>query len=622
MGAASRRDFFVTPGRAGNPHRRPPTNSASNVSRTLCEDAVLTLALIGLIGGLVTGISPCILPVLPVVFFSGAQGARRARPAGKSTVATGGVAVAPRPVSRARPYLVIAGLVVSFTLVTLFGSLLLSVLGLPQDVLRWAGLVVLALIGVGLIVPRFEHLLEKPFSLIPQRSPDARRGGFALGLALGAVYVPCAGPVLAAITVAGSTGRIGVDTAVLTVTFAVGAATPLLVFALAGRRVAERVRAFRKRQRGIRVAAGAVMLALAVGLVFNLPQLLQRAIPDYTSGLQDRIGDSEQVREALDLGGLVNDQNKDLSKCSAAATELERCGAAPDIKGIQQWFNTPGNRPVDLRQLRGKVVLVDFWAYSCINCQRSLPHVTAWDAAYRDAGLRVIGVHAPEYAFEKEPRNVASAARRLGIHYPVALDNSLATWTNYRNRYWPAHYLIDADGTVRHIKFGEGDYDVTEKLIRRLLAGADPGVRLPAPTDTTDDTPDIADITRETYLGSTKRVNFAGDEPYRAGDRSFAFPREQAANTFALAGGWTLTSQHITPASASAQVRLDYRAKEVRMVLAGHGTVRYTAGDTTRTVDVSGRPGSYRLLSTRDVERGTVTVTVSRGVQAYAFTFG
>lgn len=585
---------------------------------------MLTLALIGLIGGLVTGISPCILPVLPVIFFTGAQAADTRK--GVSTVA-GGVAVAERApaaptVSRARPYLVIAGLVVSFTLVTLFGSLLLSVLGLPQDVLRWAGLVVLALIGIGLIVPRFEHLLEKPFSWIPQRNPDATKGGFSLGLALGAVYVPCAGPVLAAITVAGSTGRIGVSTVVLTVTFAVGAAIPLLIFALAGRRVAERVRTFRKRQRGIRVTAGIVMLALAVGLVFNLPQLLQRAIPDYTSGLQDQVNNSKQVQEALNLGGVVNDQNKDLDKCTDGATTLESCGTAPDIQGIQQWLNTPGGAPVDLKALKGKVVLLDFWAYSCINCQRSIPHVVAWDKAYQDAGLQVIGIHSPEYAFEKEPGNVASAADNFGITYPVALDNNLSTWTNYRNRYWPAHYLIDADGTVRHIKFGEGDYNVTEKLIRELLRDVNPSIQLPKPTDTADDTPNTADITRETYLGSTKRVNYAGQGAYTAGDRDFSFPAKQARDSFALDGAWTLTSQNITPTGDSGQVRLNYRAKEVRMVLSGNGTVTYTVGDRTRTIDVTGTPNSYQLLSTQDIQAGTVTVTVGTGVQAYSFTFG
>jgi cytochrome c biogenesis protein CcdA/thiol-disulfide isomerase/thioredoxin len=588
---------------------------------------VLTLALIGLIGGLVTGISPCILPVLPVIFFTGAQSAETTKNT-KTTTASGnegGVAVAERTrptVSRARPYLVIAGLVVSFTLVTLFGSLLLSVLGLPQDVLRWAGLIVLALIGIGLIVPRFEHLLEKPFSWIPQKKADANKGGFSLGLALGAVYVPCAGPVLAAITVAGSTGKIGADTVVLTATFALGAAIPLLIFALAGRRVAERVQTFRKRQRGIRVTAGIVMIALAIGLVFNLPQLLQRAIPDYTAPLQDKVNNSEQVKDALNLGGLVNDQNKNLDRCTNGATTLESCGTAPDIKGIQQWFNTPGNAPVNLKDLKGKVVLLDFWAYSCINCQRSIPHVTAWDQAYRDAGLRVIGIHAPEYAFEKEPGNVKSAADKFGMRYPVALDNSLATWTNYRNRYWPAHYLIDATGTVRHIKFGEGDYDVTEKLIRELLRDAAPSAQLPRPTDTADDTPDTANITPETYLGSTKRVNYSGEGTYTAGDRRFSFPDKQKKDSFALDGDWTLSSQNITPTSADGKIRLNYRAKEVRMVLAGTGTVTYKIGDRTKTVNVTGTPNSYQLVSTRDNQAGTVEVTVGKGVQAFSFTFG
>jgi thiol-disulfide isomerase/thioredoxin len=277
---------------------------------------------------------------------------------------------------------------------------------------------------------------------------------------------------------------------------------------------------------------------------------------------------------------------------------------------------------VDLESLRGEVVLIDFWAYSCINCQRSIPHVTAWDQAYRDSGLRVIGIHSPEYAFEKEPANVESAADKFGMRYPVALDNNLGTWTNYRNRYWPAHYLLDADGTVRHIKFGEGDYDTTEKLIRELLRDADPAADLPEPTGTVDDTPDTADITPETYLGSTKRVNFAGGGTYTAGDRGFSFPGGQPEDSFALDGDWQLTSQHITPAGDEGRIRLDYRAREVRMVLSGTGTVTYDTGGTTKTVRVGGTPDSYRLLSTKDIEAGVVTVTVGAGVQAFSFTFG
>jgi cytochrome c biogenesis protein CcdA/thiol-disulfide isomerase/thioredoxin len=573
---------------------------------------ILSLILIGLLGGLVTGISPCIIPVLPVIFFSG--GAQSAR------MADGEKA----PVSRWRPFVVIAGLVLSFTLVTLVGSLLLALLNLPQDVLRWAGIVVLIIIGVGLIVPKFQHLIEKPFSLIPQKHVGTDRNGFLLGFALGAVYVPCAGPVLAAITVAGSTGRIGVETVVLTVSFAIGAAVPLLVFALAGRAITERIKAFRKRQNAIRITGGVVMIALAVGLVFNLPQLLQRLVPDYTAGVQEAISESDEVQQALDLGGLVNDENKDLDKCSNGGTQLESCGTAPSIKGITAWLNTPGGEAIDLKDLHGKVVLVDFWTYACINCQRSLPHVTAWYDTYKDSGLEVIGIHAPEYAFEKEQRNVEQGIQTFGIEYPVAMDNSLATWTNYRNRYWPASYLIDADGVVRHIKFGEGGYDDTEKLIRELLKQADPDAQLPGETAVEDDTPETGATTPETYLSAGKQVNFGGDEKYTAGTFEFSYPTGQKDDTFALDGSWTIDFQGATPADGDAGIRLEYSAtQEVRMVLGGSGTVTYRVdGGEETSIDVSGSPGSYRLLKLDGARTGEIEVTVPEGVEAYSFTFG
>ncbi|PJJ73072.1 cytochrome c biogenesis protein CcdA [Diaminobutyricimonas aerilata] len=573
---------------------------------------LVSLALIGLIGGLITGISPCILPVLPVIFLSG----------GVQSAREGGTDAAAPKVSRWRPYLVILGLVTAFSVFTLIGSLILGLLGLPQDFLRWAGIVVLVLIGIGLIVPAFQHILEKPFSWIPQKNVGTDRGGFVLGLALGAVYVPCAGPVLAAITVAGSTGQIGVETVVLTLTFAVGAALPLLIFALAGRRVGERVKTFRRRQKGIRLTGGILMIALAIGLVFNLPQYLQRIIPDYTSYLQDTIGNSEQVQEQLDLGGLVTDENRALSECTEGATELESCGTAPSIRGIQEWFNTPGNAPIALDELRGQVVLIDFWAYSCINCQRSIPHVTAWYDAYADAGLEVIGVHSPEYAFEKEPRNVKAGAASFGIEYPVALDNSLSTWTNYRNRYWPAHYLVDAEGTVRHIKFGEGDYDTTEKLIRELLQDADPDVRLPDATEVADASPDAGSTTPETYLSVGKEVNYAGKGDYRNGEGSYSLPKELKRDSFALDGDWTIDFQNATPTSGDARIRLDYTAREIRMVLGGEGTVSYRIDGELKEFEVGGVPTSYPIAEFDDLDRGVLDVTVDPGVEVYSFTFG
>jgi cytochrome c biogenesis protein CcdA/thiol-disulfide isomerase/thioredoxin len=581
-----------------------------------------TLALIGLVGGLITGISPCILPVLPVIFFSGAQSGTHEGAPGESGGAVAAAVRTKRALSDTlRPYRVIGGLVCSFSLVTLGGSALLSLLHLPQDVIRWVALVALVAIGLGLIFPKFEQLLERPFSRIPQKQIVTRKNGFGLGLALGVLYVPCAGPVLAAIVVAGATTTIGPGTVVLTVAFAVGAALPLLFFALAGQRVAERVSAFRRRQREIRIAAGIVTMLLAVALVFNLPAVLQRAIPDYTSSLQEKLGGDEQIAEKLNLGGIVNEQNKGLSNCSNGADHLQDCGPAPDLKGITAWLNTPGDKPIDLASLRGKVVLVDFWAYSCINCQRAIPHVEGWYQAYHDEGLEVIGVHTPEYAFEKVKGNVEKGAADLGITYPIALDDSYSTWTNYRNRYWPAEYLIDAGGTVRHIQFGEGDYDVTEKLIRQLLAEAQPGAKLPPPVDAPDTTPRPG-LTPETYLGVGKMVNYVGDGVYDQGSATFAFPPSLPDDSFALQGRWILDYQGATADSNASSIKLNYHAENVYIVVGGTGNLAVTRDRKTTMLPVSGPPTSHQIDAGNEVARSTLEVRPSEGLQVFSFTYG
>ena len=580
---------------------------------------MFTLALVGFLGGLITGISPCILPVLPVIFFSGAQSTS----AGASPKPEGAVAVQTRPTlsDKLRPYRVIGGLVLSFSGVTLLGSALLSALHLPQDAIRWVALVALVAIGLGLIFPKFEQLLERPFSRIPQKQIATRGSGFGLGLALGVLYVPCAGPVLAAIVVAGATATIGVGTVVLTAAFAIGAAVPLLFFALAGQRVTQRVSAFRRRQREIRIGAGIVTILLAVALVFDLPAVLQRAIPDYTASLQQKVGGSEQIRQKLNLGGIVNDQNTQLSNCADGAAQLESCGPAPDLKGISAWLNTPDGQPVTLQSLRGKVVLIDFWAYSCINCQRAIPHVVGWYRAYHDSGFEVIGVHTPEYAFERVTDDVAKGAADLGITYPVALDNSYSTWTNYRNRYWPAEYLIDASGKVRHIKFGEGDYDGTEKLIRRLLTDAKPGVKLSAPVDAPDTTPQ-AGLTPETYLAVGKVVNYGGAGRYDEGSSTFAYPPALPTDTFALAGPWALDYQGATANGDNSAVRLNYRAKNVYLVVGGTGTATVIRDGKSTTLPVGGPPTAHQIVTGDQVAPGTLEVRPSQGLQLFSFTYG
>ncbi|MGO1839329.1 MAG: redoxin domain-containing protein [Candidatus Microbacterium stercoravium] len=410
----------------------------------------------------------------------------------------------------------------------------------------------------------------------------------------------------------------------LTISFALGVAVPLLIFALAGRGVVERIRAFRTKERALRIAAGIAMIALAIGLAFNAPQALQRLLPDYTAPLQQGLTENDAAEEALSLGGLVTDENRELDNCTNGAEQLESCGTAPRIRGIEQWLNTDDGEALDLADLRGQVVLIDFWAYSCINCQRSIPHVVGWDETYRDAGLQVIGIHSPEYAFEKNAGNVAAGARDFGIEYPVALDNSLSTWTAYRNRYWPAHYLIDAEGTVRHISFGEGNYAATESMIRELLVDADADVALPEASGIADETPEQGSTTPETFLGSSKDVNFGGEQPYGAGQVAFELPAEQADDTFALDGEWNIETQYAEPATADGgSVRLHYRAAEVRMVLAGSGelTVRGSDGEE-ETITVDGTPRSYGILDGSQLAQGVLDIDVPDGVQVYSFTFG
>jgi len=557
----------------------------------------VTLVLIGLVGGIITGLSPCVLPVLPVVLLGGGS----AEPEAES--------------ARSRPYLVVLGLTLSFAVFTLFGSFILASLHLPSDAIRWLGLALLVLVGLGLLVPPLGHLLERPFYRFPQRV-NGGRNGFVLGIALGAVFVPCAGPVLAAITVAGATGHFGWRTLGLTLGFAVGTAIPLLAFALAGRGLTQRLGAFRRHQVAFRAVSGAVVLVLAVALTFNLSDVIQRDIPNYFESLGNHLEKGAAAKPA-------GSTSVGLQACQTAAlyggSGLEDCGAAPAFSGIQQWLNTPGGKPVTLASLKGKVVLVDFWAYSCINCQRELPHVEAWAKDYAADGLEVVGVHTPEYAFEHVPSNVEAGVHRLGLTFPVALDNSYDTWDAYDNQSWPAAYLIDASGQIRHVSIGEGDYGTEEQYIRQLLTAARPGITLPRATEVPDTTPDDANQTPETYLGSERVQGYVGHIAYKTGQftQTVALP----ANSFTLAGGWTIGQESITAGKAAA-ISLAFHASDVYLDVGGTGTLTVSSGGKTKVIRVSGAPDIYTVATENPAGDGTVTIKLSPGLAAYSFTFG
>ncbi|SPT53236.1 thiol-disulfide oxidoreductase [Actinomyces bovis] len=604
-----------------------------------------SLVLIGLLGGLITAISPCILPVLPVILVSGgvADGEgkdRKQAVAAKSATAQPAVVnnlgftdatglinlsgsgkaagsaastAAPTAASAAksgkkrnsRPYQVVAGLVISFTFFTLLGSTILSLLNLPQDFIRWAGIVLLAVIGVAMIFPKLMHFLERPFERFGRVGGGGPSNGFLLGLVLGAAYVPCAGPVLAAVSVAGSTGKIGLDTVILAVSFGLGTAIPLLGFALAGREVAARVNAFRTRQRAIRVTAGVLMIALSGALVADLPAVLQRALPDYTKSAQastDRL-----------LHGT--------STCKPGAENLGDCGELPKIVDPVAWLNTPNGGALATANQPGKVTLVDFYAYSCINCQRSVPGIQKLHETYKDAGLQIIGIHAPEYAFEKEVENVRAGSEKLGITYPVAVDSNLTTWESFNNHYWPAHYLADHTGKLRQLGFGEGGEATLEKHVRTLLQEANPGVALPAAVFS-DDAPTVqGDRTAETYLGSDRVTRVAG-APIIPGTQDYSFPESMPTDTVALDGKWHVEGQHISPEGGPAKLRLNWHGKQVNLVASGQGELKWTFNGQSGSMQVPPVPNGLALIEGQEMVSGVLEIEVPQGVQLYSFTFG
>jgi cytochrome c biogenesis protein CcdA/thiol-disulfide isomerase/thioredoxin len=573
---------------------------------------VIVLLLIGFVAGLIAGISPCILPILPVVFV------------GWADPVTG--TTRPLAARRRRAVTVVFGLVVSFALITATGSAVLSALGLPLDLLRDLGIALLLLFGVGLLIPNLETLLERPFARLTRSGTRVNGSAFIFGLGLGAVFVPCAGPVLAAISVLGARHHASFYSVLLSFFFAAGAAVPLLAIALAGDRLIERNRRLAERARRLRPVGGALLIAMGLTIAFNLTGGFQNLLPGYTNTLQQHVeGNAFAFKE---LNGLQHVATNDgsLSTCERYAASgysqgLSECGAAPQFTGVTKWFNTAGDKPLTLKALRGHVVLVDFWTYSCINCQRTLPHVEAWYKRYRNSGFEVVGVQAPEFAFEHVLSNIQSAIKSLGVKYPVAVDNNLDTWTAYRNNYWPGEYLIDAHGVIRHIDYGEGNYTADEDLIRQLLTKANPDVSLPAPTNVPDLTPTAA-ISPETYLGAERSQYLDGAEPVDHEDAVYHFPASIPLPSYALSGEWLTESQRII-AKANSQLTLSFEANDVYLVLNGQGTIRVSLnGAYVKTVKVSGYARLYTMLQQKSDANGLLNLRFSPGLEAYDFTFG
>src|SRR4051812_3199990 len=404
----------------------------------------MLIILLAYLGGILTIVSPCILPVLPFVF------ARADRSFMRSTL--------PMLVGMAATFAIVA------TLAAVGGGWAVR----ANEVGRWAALVLLALFGIALVFPSISDRLTRPIVALGSRMTEREGQGdsiwssLLLGIATGLLWAPCAGPILGIIFTAAALNGASLNTTLLLLAYALGAATSLALALLVGGKLFARMKKSLGASERIRQVLGVLVLvgvgAIALGLDTRvLSKLSSAQTASLESGLAQKLGASQQ------MGATETRTNK------MGQLVLPVEGQLPTLDGLGPWFNS---KPLTREELRGKVVLIDFWTYSCINCLRSIPYVKAWDERYRKDGLVVIGVHAPEFAFEREPANVARAVQDLGIRYPVALDNDYAMWRALKNNYWPAHYFVDAQGRVRYHHFGEGDYEGSERVIRQLLAEA------------------------------------------------------------------------------------------------------------------------------------------------------
>jgi cytochrome c biogenesis protein CcdA/thiol-disulfide isomerase/thioredoxin len=579
------------------------------------------LVLFGFIAGAATALSPCVLPVLPIALSAGATGGRR------------------------RPLGIVAGLAVSFTFATVALVYVISALGLPDELLRKLAIVVLIGFGLVLMVPPLAARVEAWLSRLTSRAGATRGGGDGfwsgalIGISLGFVYAPCAGPILAGVITVSASQSFNAGRLAVALSYGIGSAVALYFLMLGGRRL---IAPLARRGVGLQVAMGAVMVVVALAMLGRYDVRFQNSIasdlPSFLVNPSKSLEDTASAQTALaDLRGGGHGVG---SEASGGAPEtgadgslkLPVLGKAPEFVGTERWFNTPGGRPLTLKELRGRVVLVDFWTYSCINCIRTLPYLKAWDARYRKDGLTIVGVHTPEFPFEREAGNVEAAIAEDGIKYPVVQDNEQQTWNAYANQYWPAEYFIDARGNVRYVHFGEGEYGEKEKVIRALLAEA--GDRVGKGMSGAHGLePSLGVTTPETYLGDARAERFT-NSMLSPGLHDFSAPPQVPPNEFAFRGPWRIEFHSATAAGGS--LELNFGARHVYLVLGSPTHPRRVK------VLLDGKPIAP-IVAGADVHGGVVTVRSQRlyelvdlprvghhvlrlepeaGVMGYAFTFG
>ncbi|HXO45490.1 MAG TPA: cytochrome c biogenesis protein DipZ [Candidatus Cybelea sp.] len=577
----------------------------------------MLLYLLAFVGGVLTIVSPCILPVLPFVFSRADQPFRRS----------------------GLPLL--GGMAITFALVAAVATFAGAWVVRANQIGRVLAMVIFGVLGLALLFPSIAEYLSRPFVRLGGRvqaqdnqKPSIGRS-LLLGVSTGLLWAPCAGPILGLILTGAAIGGATAHTAVLLVAFAAGAGCSLAVALLAGNRVFALMKRSLGAEEWIRRGLGVAVLVGVVAIASGWDTgILRRVSLASTAGLEQRLVDRFRP---------VTSARADATPSGGGQVQLSNDGPFPSLDGAVAWLNSA---PLTRENLKGKVVLIDFWTYSCINCLRAIPYVEAWSEKYKDDGLVVVGVHTPEFAFEKDQTNVAKAVRDLKITYPVAIDSNYAIWKAFNNEYWPAHYFIDAAGMIRYHHFGEGEYDKSEEVIQQLLKEKNANLKasglVQVSASGAQAAADVDDIrSPETYIGYGRQENYVSPEKIKQDAPGlYTAPGRLDVNNWGLAGKWEVGSERAMLLAAPGRIIFRFHARDLHLVL-GPGKdgrpIRFRvlldggAPLDDHGVDVdsqgNGTVKEYRLYQLirqkGKVEDRTFQIEfLDPDVQAFAFTFG
>jgi len=574
---------------------------------------MIVLILFAFLAGVVTVLSPCILPILPIILSSSVDTTGKRRPLG-----------------------VVTGFIFSFTFFTLFLSTIVNASGIPAESLRFFSIAILIIFGLSLFIPQIQLFSEKMFSKLTRFAPNGKNkhgffGGFIIGLSLGLLWTPCVGPILASVISLAISGSVNTQAFFITLAYSIGTAIPLFIIIQAGSTALSKVPWLLQNSNKIQKTFGVLMVLTAIGIFFNLDRKFQTFIldtfPNYGVGLT-KFEDNNVVKKQLEN---INSGELDQSQIGKPSSDMmDKSGPkAPEIIPGGEWFNS---EPLKVADLKGKVVLVDFWTYSCINCQRTMPYLRKWWTTYKDEGLVIIGVHSPEFEFEKSTKNLKKAISDFDLQYPIVQDNDFATWRAYSNRFWPAKYLIDKDGTIRYSHFGEGDYDKTEQMIQQLLK--ETGAKNITTQINNTEFKTYAN-TEESYLGYSRIKNLVSPENTTfEKTTTFTSPSVIPNNKFAFTGNWSILGEFAQP-QKGAKLIFNFDAKEVFLVMRPVGNtpskvkvflddkVQFMGDDNKDGIVTVDSDSLYKLINLDMPGKHTLRLEFEdNNVQLFAFTFG